>query len=437
MFGLFRPRCPVSTLEKASVEFAYLTIRDVVGIEPLLQSATVVPEEELGETQPCTELLLRKMVALVCHNMELDAAQFSFEPRTDENANDDHTDLAQIRYSEGEPIDPRLIVPLLAVRIGRLKMQQCGLEPKDPTTNWWVTHLLPNYYGFGLFAANATIKASNWSFGETGYSEIKRHSEVTSRVHAYSLALNAWCRDAAEVEWLPTLRPDAAEPFSQALTFLQRTGESEFRANDKTEMRYRAIQSIAEDLRKGNPSAKVVALWQLTERTDANSLQADIEKCLFDRDPAVRATGLRVAAKSETVSERCQDRIAAALSDTALEVRRESLPACRQHLDIDDHLVESVARLLDERDPGLSRESIATLVSFGEEAAVALPRVAKAMKQAMVSCNWDMAEILAEGIREISSNPQATIAKFFAHDADLEEQAIGVLNGDLHELPDA
>lgn len=436
MFGLFRPRCPVSTLEKASVEFAYLTIRDIVGIEPLLQSATVVPEEELGETQPCTELLLRKIVALICHNMELDSSQFSFLPRTDKNATDEHTDLAQIRYFEGEPIDPRLIVPLLAVRIGRLKMLQSGLEPKDPTTNWWVTHLLPNYYGFGLFAANATIKASNWSFGETGYSEIKRHSEVTSRVHAYSLALNAWCREASESEWLPTLRPDAAEPFSQALVFLHKTSDSAFRPNDKTEMRYRAIQSIADDLRKGNPSAKVVALWQLTERSDAGSLQADVEQCLFDRDSAVRATALKVVAGDEVVSERCQDRIAAALSDPALDVRREALPACRQHLEADDHLVEAVARLLDERDPGLSRESIATLVSFGEEAAAALPRVAKAMKQAIVSCNWDMAEILVDGIRKISSDPQATIAKFFAHDADLEEQAISVLNGDLHEVPE-
>ena len=436
MFGLFRPRCPVSTNEKACVEFAYLTIRDVVGIEPLLQAAAIVPEDELAETQPCTELLLRKIAALICHNMDLDSSQFSFEARTAENADEENNDLTHIRFSEGEPIDPRVIVPLLAVRMGRLKMQQSGLEPKDAATNWWVTHLLPNYYGFGLFAANATVNTSNWSFGETGYSEIKRHSEVTSRVHAYSLAINAWCRGTHESEWLPTLRPDAAEPFSQSMAFLNKTSDCAFHTNDKTEMRYRAIQSLTDDLRKGSPSAKVIALWQLPDRTDADSVQLDVENCLFDRDSSVRATALKVVTDTKAVSDRCQDRILAALADTAPEVRHAALPACRSHADVDDHLVESVARLLDERDPGLSHETITTLISFGELSQSALPKIAKAMKQAMVSCNWEMAEILADGVRKISSDPRATLAQFFAHDQDLEEQAVAVLNGDIHEVPE-
>ena len=421
-------------MEKATVEFAYLTIRDAVGMEPLLKTAVIFPDDELGAIQSCTELLLRKMVALICHNMDLDSSQFSFEARTDGSPSQEPT-LTHLHYSEGESVDPRVVVPLLAIRIGRFKMQQSDLQPNDPATLWWVTHLLPNYFGFGLFAANATVKASNWSFGETGYSEIKRHSEVSSRVHAYSLALGAWCRGTSEDEWSSALRPDAAEPFSQSLQYLEKTSDSAFHINLKADAKFRAIQAITGDLRNGTPSAKVVSLLQLGDRSDLEAVQMDVEKCLFDRDSAVRATALQAIVELKSISESARDRIVASLSDSAAEVRRAALPACRRHLDVDESLVESVGRLLDERDSGLSYEAVITLVSFGEKADSALPRILKSMKQAMVSCDWELAEILAEGVRNISSDPRAIVAEHFARDAELEEQAISLLDGEIEDEP--
>lgn len=413
MFGFFRSKCPVNTHEKAWTELAYLSIRDVFGSELMVESAPITPQGDLSIPQPCDEPFVRELVSRICENMRVDVADFTIVPRAESET--ENSDPNRISFVAGQTIDPRHAVPALATRVSMKKLSDYHVRSTNPLLTDWVMHLLPSYCGLGLFAANAI------GLGDPSVSD-----KLTSRVHAYSLALYAWYRREDRPEWASFLRPDAAEPFAKGLNYLRQTADSAFHPDAREETKYRAVQAIADDLRARNPSTRIVALIQASERSDIAAVQAEIEECLSHKDPYVRTQALRTIERFENVSPTTAEKIALALNDSSIDVRCSALEACRRHVKPDSEVVTAIGSILNERERRTSYSAIQTLKVFGSNSQEVLPDVLRSFKRAIVDCDWEFAECLADAIEEIANNPVELTANFFSNDEELLGHALSL-----------
>ncbi len=83
-----------------------------------------------------------------------------------------------------------------------------------------LTDLAVIFFGFGIFAANASFRSSSYSSGNWHYTSMKRQGYLPPPVLGYGLALYALLREEANPDWVRYVRPDVREPMRKALAYL-------------------------------------------------------------------------------------------------------------------------------------------------------------------------------------------------------------------------
>ena len=104
-----------------------------------------------------------------------------------------------------------------------------GLITVDKEDHEPLTDLITVFLGLGLFMANATLRDKKAAGNNTSYHKIDAQGYLPSRICGYGLALFAYARGETKPDWARYLRPDAAHTFKSALRYLKKTGDSLFR----------------------------------------------------------------------------------------------------------------------------------------------------------------------------------------------------------------
>lgn len=417
--------------EKAWVERRMQWLSEQFGVD-VLRNATVLQPTEEHFPEPFTgertdaERCLKK----VCEHLHIRSDDIELryaaaqEPlpyaRRGGSANGTYHEeegRSVITLSESLFADPEKLIAAIAHELAHYRLlgekRIAHEDAGDDTDHEEVTDLLPVYFGAGIFAANATLRDHSGRDGSWEYWSISSSGYLAARLFGYAFALFAWIRDEKNPSWAAHLRKDAHEVFEVGLKYLEKTGDSLF----TPETAGRAKESptlvdLEQTLQRGQPAARVDALWTLAERrAGAQSCKDSIIDAARDKHPSIRAAALETLSWLDLREADLQDEAQFRLGDPEPSVRIAAtltLP----HVAVNrESAVEELTELL--RDSSLRVAGFAAngLTNFADIAGESCPLMAKPLKRALVQGQSDIALSLLDSLLEIHPDVDAYIAE--------------------------
>lgn len=321
MFGWFSAKCPLNTYEKTWTEWRMRWLADQFGIERLLQAKVILPTEEFfPDPYRGTDEDVQRLFERVCGYMTIDAQKIQLEVCPDVQlpgaaGHYDQGEQTVIRIAESQCNEPLRLVATLAHELAHEMLLGGGLLTADIADHEWVTDLLPVFLGLGMFAANSAVYESRSREGHESWWAIGKQGYLPSRVFGYAFALFAFLRGERDPTWAKHLRLDASSAVREGLRYLRKTNDS--LCHPDTIQAKRVPLSVSEMVAK-----------------------------LQTGSPSVRLA-------------------------TLWEIAEQPVT--------DPDVVTAVSQALTDADPAISGEAGRTLAALGPAAAVAVPRLVKAL----------------------------------------------------------
>jgi hypothetical protein len=281
--------------------------------------------------------------------------------------------------------------------------------------------LLPVFCGLGAFSANAT--AQKLSPGLQ-----LRHGYLSSRVLGYALALFAWARGECEPGWSDHLRDDARQAMTKGLKYLSKTGDSVFEPTVALDQRRCSVGQSLDRVRAKSPSQRLAALWYLKSHGDfSRSVSAAVQRCLCDSDVAVRRASAALIPKLADPDANLQDDLLDAVRDSDADVRAHAAHAIGEKGFSGPDVELGLEPLLDDTNRNVLISTATTLARMGVSDELVIEKLGKRFKTALVECNYGFAQLLAAPLHQMHGDINEFAESFFAHDAELLQQAQDVL----------
>ncbi len=435
MLGWFSPRCPLGTWEKTWTEVRMRWLAEQFGIDQLLGAPVVTPTEEFfPDPYDGDAAGARRLLDFLCGFMGVAPGSVSLEVCADVQlpgaaGHYDPSGRKTIRVAESQLGDPERLLATLAHELAHeILLGRKLLDPNAPDHEL-VTDLLPVFLGVGLFAANATVRASAGFSGGWSWWQVARQGYLPSRVFGYALALFAFARGEDDPAWAVHLRPDAASPLREGLRYLRKTEDTLFHPD--TAGRPRGPAGPAElllRLRQGRASARLAALWELREQAVATADAAEaVAACLADRDPDIPGEAARSLAVMGPVASGAVPLLIRALRSPRAATRAGAACALGAPGLQPDEAVAELCALLDDRDCAVVDEVMRALVAFGRRAEAASAQLLGLLSEALIECDHPRAALVASTLLAVVPDPGRRVREFFAHDSELRKQAVVVL----------
>lgn len=439
MFGLFAPRCPLDTAEKAWVERRMVWLADRFGIDRL-RSATVLlptaeffPEPYTPDYAGCRTCLDR-----MCGHLRVDPRSVRLEV-VDDDAMPGAAGLYQMRersvicVAESQLDDPPRLLATLTHELAHELLLKGGHLTSDTPDHEQVTDLLPVFLGAGIPLANATVRATSWSAGEWSFSSFSKQGYLSSIQLGYALAVFAFVRGEDRPRWASHLRTDAAVTLKAGLRYLFKTEDCLLHP-----LRYgeRRGASPAADLplrlTDPNPTVRLNALWDLADHAPPPAdLFPAVERCLQDRDAAVRHEAVRaLGAFGAAAAGAIPTLIEAAYYGTPPGVRAAAASTLGQVHDADPGaVVPALVATLGDASPEVVRAAAGALGRVGRPAAAAAPRLLTALESAGAVGDPDRVAALVAALRAVRPDAASLIrAHFAAADPEIRRPVIEELH---------
>jgi HEAT repeat protein len=298
MFSWFAPKPPLDAPDKLWVEQGMTWLVRTFGVERLRSAAVVLPTPEFfpdpydpirGSDDDARNLLDR-----VCSYAGVDPGRVRLliYPGAPEPVDDERRETIVILRDT--LADPEFVVARFAHIVAMVRLQDDGKLPQHHPDLHRLADLLAVFLGLGVFVANHVIRESyygsalsqTWSLYQTGH--------LSERAAGYALALFAQVRGETEaVPWARSLRPNVRQAFAAGLTYVERTGDAQFRLDEDPDERIqdedqRLAQRVAA-LQAQSSGVRLAALWDLQRMGPraAPALPALIA-ALQEQDPFLR-----------------------------------------------------------------------------------------------------------------------------------------------------
>lgn len=441
MFGWFSPKCPLDSYEKTWTEWRMRWLADQFGIERLLKAKVILPTEDFfpdsyNGTAEDAECLLE----LVSGYMGVDAQKIKLEVCLDAQlpgaaGHYERGEQTFIRVAQSQLFDPMRLVATLAHELAHEILLGRGLLSADVADHEHVTDLLPVFLGVGVFAANATVHEDHgrhggyswWTMGKSGY--------LPSRVFGYAFALFAFMRGEENPGWASHLRPDASAALRDGLRFLRKTTDTLFHPDTIRDQRQPLpVNELVGRLRKGTPSFRLAALWEVAERAVNDDSVSDsavvtaVAETLADQDRDVSGDAGRTLAVLGPAAVTAMPQLVKALSSgrdqTRIGAAAALAPLCQlPEVVVPDSVLANLGAMLEEKNRQLVIAGAQALCQFGTKAQSCVPRLLAEWRLALIDCDSLMDE-LARTLLAISPDPQRQAREFFSDDAELRRLAL-------------
>jgi hypothetical protein len=419
---LFRTKCPLGTWDKTATEFRMQWFADKLGPERMRSAPVVVPTEQFfpPDYEPTAKHAL-EYKNIVAGLMQLDPMSCRLEvcdptQLSGATAQYDHSKDPVIRLSESALEDPVALIFTLAHQLAQHILMEGNHINGDSPDPAHVVDLSTVFFGFGVFAANSTVRES----------PATRQYYVTSQVIGYALALITWRRGDTDQAWSIALRPDAREGMQNGLKYLRKTSDSIFQPDVPADQYWIEAESLRR-LESGSASFRLAALWYLNKREPlSEQAVAPITQCLRDRDADVRASAasiLRWASASDELAEALYQ----ATTDRHDQVRQSAAETIGYVGVSDEALRESLISLLSDPNDSVFRSAASSLAKLGEADDEVTGALLRRMRSALISCNYPWAEEITRIIARMRDDFSECIQSYFSDDEQLQHQATEVL----------
>jgi hypothetical protein len=436
MFRWFQPKCPLGTWEKAWTETRMRWLADRLGSDRLLKAQVVLPTAEFfPEAYTGTEADAARLLQQVCGFLGAEAAQLAFEvcPDVELPGAAGHYDTAErrtIRIAASELADPESLVATLSHEVAHELLLGRGLLDTDARDHEWLTDLVPDFLGLGVFAANAVIRERTERVGNVSQWRMQRHGYLPARIHGYALALSAWVRYEQSPAWARHLRLDAGAVFAEGLRYLRQTGDSLFHPDDFARpLRSRSADELRHALRDGSPSGRLAALWELQRWGEAGlSAQPEICDALHDRDVALRGEAARsLGALGPAVGEAVRN-LVDLLGDREPSVQVAAAQALGVLQLRPELVVPELCALLGDHNEFVVFAAAVSLASFAQRGNVPVKPLLAALGRATVACDFGTADYLAIALKNRVAAIESLLPEEFPEwDAEVRQRILSVV----------
>ena len=440
MLNWLFPRPPLRVSDKAWIETRFAWLVQQLGERRLLDAQVIEPTDAFFPgAYDGTESDARMMYQRVCQWMQAtpDAMRFEVVPADDMPGATGHYDRSDanqkpaLRVADSQIDDPQGLVATLAHEIAHHILLGGDLLAGDESDHEWTTDLLPCVLGLGIFAANSTIRTAAGNSGTWSWWSIDRRGYMPSYCIGYALAIFAWLRGEKSPAWVRHLRLDAREPLTKGLRYLRRTGDCYVTRETLGTTGPRTTGELMQRLTTGSNSARIAALWDAEKHPSGASLAGHVQPLLRHRHAAVRSTAMRTAAKLRMNGADVVRELEMALGDSTAEVRAAAAFALGELLPDETRVVVDLGFALRDEAPEVVAAAATALVNYGERAEPAQKNLLLSLHDALIDCNYEMADLMIEVIRTALPDAGQAINDYFhQRDPEFRAAAIEALLGD-------
>jgi hypothetical protein len=438
VFGLFAPRCPLDTAEKAWVERRMLWLCERLGFDRMLDGTVVLPTDEFfPEPYHFDEASARMCLTRMCRYMRVDPASLALMVVPDEAIPGAAGLYEQARKGIGgrgsrstvwvaasQLANPGSLLATLAHEIGHEILLGGGVLTDQVSDHEQITDLLTVFLGVGIFNANATLHESSWHYGATssGWS-IGRQGYLAANAFGYAMSVFAHVRGESSPAWARHLRADARGSLWGGLKYLRKTADTLLGPDTpRTPRPLPTPAQIVEGLGHNSPTFRIAALWELGwAGVTGPDLVPAVCRCLDDPDLAVRAEAARALAGFGPEAGVAMPRLLE-IVQTQCETWTDALPTLVMLGAEAESVMPEVVRLLDTQ-PKHTELLARVARAYGAAALPAVPALLEAFGRQLSLGRGQVRELLAV-LRELVPNLEGYIRKQFATDPDLLNDAL-------------
>jgi hypothetical protein len=424
VFGLFGPRCPVNTWEKAWTETRLLWLARALGIKRCLEAETILPTDDyFPDTYSGSFEDVRRMFDFICGYMHVNANQLDLEICEDLQmfgiaGHYDSEGKRTIRVARAQTQTPMSLVKTLAHEIAHEILFGGGLLTGDELDQESLTDLLPVYLGLGIFSANSTVQENYQTSGLAWSWKISRHGYLPARMLSYALALCCHVRGERHPEWSKHLRTDAATALADSLQYLEHTNDTLFNAESAQRPDHTpTCEEAAHLLREGTASCRLATLWTIR---DAKLLSPDLHRAvvglLDDKDPYIPGTAAQTLALFGTNQVVPLPKLLKLLRSSRPETRAEIAMALGMLKVEPDVVISELTSLLDDSRGDVVQNAAWALGQFGHQAQTAVPDLVRAIKRYLIECSGYMGDAVLGALISISADPEQALRDHLPED---------------------
>jgi hypothetical protein len=433
MFGWFRAAAPLVTAEKAWTEAAMRRLADWFGMETLRRAEFVIPDEYAADFDGSEECA-REIFHDVCETMgtgldelrleivddvQLPGASGHYDRYTGPPAAGGTTPIPIVRLGRSQLADLCQLTATIAHEVAHHRLLGGGFHTDEESDFEQTTDLMPIYFGYGLFAANATVRFTATRTGNWEQWSISRSGYLPSRIFGYALALAAAFRGERRPRWSRALRPDAKEPFDLGERYLA-TGDSLFHPSTFTPSEAPLTPNdLFRRLAEGSSTFCYDALVEFERRLTAGSIRFTPEAArtaadfLNDRDADVAQAAIRALSACDDLSEDLIRELQRQVWGSRTPVRATAIRALGR-LGVDNHeMLDSLCRLLAEDDLEIVTAVAAAAESLGARASPLERPLLALLEQANIRGSLALADAAARTLSAVLPDPVAAVRAFY------------------------
>ncbi|MDP6446661.1 MAG: HEAT repeat domain-containing protein, partial [Pirellulaceae bacterium] len=223
-------------------------------------------------------------------------------------------------------------------------------------------------------------------------------------------------------------RLDAAESFATGATYLRKTGDSICTRDRTTPFPDRTIQQLIADVSGGTDSERVASIWELRARDGVSECVPTLVNQLQHKNPIIRTEALTSLGWLREAALPVVDDLIACTEDRSAEVRGAAAHALGRIGDEPDHVIPYLADLLKDHERSVVTSAVAGLAEYGVLATPASKAIFGVLRQALVRCDYPLADLALAIVTNITKDPLAELEEYFADDEDLRYQVVDQLN---------
>jgi hypothetical protein len=242
MFGIGRPKLPISLEQQRWVDDSFVRLADLLGIERLLRATVVLPTPDyFPDAYDRSEAALGRIFFRVATAMhvnpdDIDVTIFGLEHDVTRRLvpffTGSHSGAGglyfhkpdsrpHISVNEAELREPMALVAVLAHEIGHIILLRPGLIDRNEADMEPLNDLLTVFLGFGVFTANAAFRFEQYTNNESQGWSTRRLGYLSEELFGYALARFAFERGETKPKWASFLVTNIASYMKRSAVWLQ------------------------------------------------------------------------------------------------------------------------------------------------------------------------------------------------------------------------
>jgi hypothetical protein len=241
VFGLSKPKLPITPERQHWVDNSFLRLAAPLGARRLLQATVVLPTpKHFPDPYDRSEVALQRMFHRVATQMQVNPADIEvtlfasgdditrnlvpfYSGRTSGAAGLYHHNSADgphISINENQLKDPMTLVAVLAHELGHIILLRPGLVDRDDPDMEPLNDLLTVFLGFGIFTANSAFRFEQHSDSTSQGWSARRLGYLSEEQFGYALARFAFERGEGRPAWTSFLSTNIAAYLRRSVAWL-------------------------------------------------------------------------------------------------------------------------------------------------------------------------------------------------------------------------